>query len=214
MLGPPGAGKGTQAQRLARTYGVPKISTGDILREAAAQTTPLGRQVRERIDQGHLVSDEVANEIVRERLSRQDVAKGFILDGFPRTVGQAEALETLMGGRGPLVVLHIVVPVDVLVGRLHSRRICGSCGINADPSRPEATHCGVCGGVLVQRADDGEAVVRNRLAVYDEQTRPLVEFYRGSPTFFEIDGNQRPDLVAEAMQAAIGQVAVVDGEAR
>jgi adenylate kinase len=203
MLGPPGAGKGTQAQRLARTYGVPKISTGDILREAAAQDTPLGRQVRERIDKGNLVSDEVAIQIVRERLSRQDARKGFILDGFPRTVVQAEALEAIMDGRGPLIVLHIVVPVDVLVDRLHSRRVCSVCGANADPSAPEATRCGVCGGELVQRADDDEAVVRNRLEIYDARTRPLVEYYRGCPTFFEIDGNQSPDRVAEAMEAVI-----------
>lgn len=205
MLGPPGAGKGTQAQRLAQTYGVPKISTGDILREAAAQDTPLGRDVRHRIDQGHLVSDDVAIEIVRERLSRQDVSKGFILDGFPRTVGQAEALGTMMAGRGALIVLHMVVPAEVLVGRLHSRRICSVCGTNADPSAPEATQCGRCGGELVQRTDDGEAVVRNRLQVYDERTRPLVEYYRSSPTFFEIDGNQVPGTVNEAMQAAIAQ---------
>lgn len=203
MLGPPGAGKGTQAQRLARTYGVPKISTGDILREAAAQDTPLGRQVRERIDKGNLVSDEVAIQIVRERLSRQDARKGFILDGFPRTVVQAEALEAIMDGRGALIVLHIVVPVDVLVDRLHSRRVCSVCGANADPSAPEATRCGVCGGELVQRADDDEAVVRNRLEIYDARTRPLVEYYRGCPTFFEIDGNQSPDRVAEAMEAVI-----------
>lgn len=207
LLGPPGAGKGTQAQRLAQSYGVPKISTGDILREAAAQNGDLGRQVRERIDRGNLVSDEVVIEIVKERLARQDASKGFILDGFPRTVTQAEALETMTEGRGALIVLHIVVPVDVLVGRLNSRRICSVCGANADPSTPDATRCGVCGGVLVQRADDDETVVRNRLEVYDARTRPLVEFYRTSPTFFEIDGNQRPALVAEAIQTAIGQPA-------
>lgn len=203
MLGPPGAGKGTQAQRLARRYGVPKISTGDILREAAAKDTPIGQQVRERIDQGHLVSDEVAIEIVRERLARQDVSKGFILDGFPRTVGQAEALGTMMSGRGALVVLHMVVPAEVLVGRLHSRRICGTCGANADPSKPDATRCGQCGGELVQRTDDGESVVRNRLQVYDQQTRPLVAYYRSSPTFFDIDANQLPDAVGAAMTQAI-----------
>ncbi len=211
MLGPPGAGKGTQAQRLARTYGVPKISTGDILREAAAQDSPLGRQVRERIDQGHLVSDDVAIEIVRDRLTRQDVSKGFILDGFPRTVGQAEALGTMMEGRGALVVLHMVVPAEVLVGRLHSRRICSVCGANADPSAPDATQCGQCGGDLVQRTDDGEAVVRNRLDVYDRQTRPLVEYYRTSPTFFEIDADQVPDRVGEAMRAAIDQTLTAAG---
>src|SRR5690606_21617396 len=113
------------------------------------------------------------------------------------------ALEAIMDGRGALIVLHIVVPVDVLVDRLHSRRVCSVCGANADPSAPEATRCGVCGGELVQRADDDEAVVRNRLEIYDARTRPLVEYYRGCPTFFEIDGNQSPDRVAEAMEAVI-----------
>ncbi len=203
MLGPPGAGKGTQAQRLARSYGVPKISTGDILREAAGQDTALGEHARGRIDQGHLVSDEVAVEIVRERLSRHDVAKGFILDGFPRTVVQAEALDGTMAGRGALIVLHMVVPVDVLIGRLHSRRICGDCGANADPTAPGATHCGACGGALVHRTDDDEQVVRNRLEVYERQTQPLVAFYAASPTLFEIDGNQLPNRVADAMRSAI-----------
>ena len=121
------------------------------------------------------------------------------------SVGQAEALGTMMNGRGALVVLHMVVPADVLVDRLHSRRICSVCGANADPSAPEARTCGQCGGELVQRTDDGEAVVRNRLQVYDQQTRPLVAYYRSSPTFVEIDANRVPDQVAEAMKVAIDQ---------
>lgn len=206
MLGPPGAGKGTQASRLAKHYGVPKVSTGDILREAAANGTPLGLAAKERIDQGNLVSDEVAIAIVRERLARQDVAFGFILDGFPRTVDQAVALDDMMDGRSPLVVLHLVVPVDVLVGRLHQRRVCSVCGTNADPSQTSPV-CLACGGPLVTRADDDEQVVRNRLQIYEERTAPLVEYYRGRPTFFSIDGNQAPDAVAEAMQQALASVA-------
>lgn len=206
MLGPPGAGKGTQAGRLSRTYGVPKVSTGDILRESATQGTELGLQARTRIDQGNLVSDDVVIAIVNERLTRHDVAKGFILDGFPRTVAQAEALDTMMDERGPLTVLHMVVPFEVLVSRLHSRRICSVCGTNADPASPEATMCARCGGQLIQRADDSEQVVRTRLQVYEQRTEPLVGFYRASPTFFTIDGNQAPDAVAAAMQASIAAV--------
>lgn len=215
MLGPPGAGKGTQARRLARAYGVPKISTGDILREAAAQESTLGAHVRGRIDQGHLVSDEVAIEIVKDRLSRQDVSKGFILDGFPRTVGQAEALDVMMADRGPLLVLHMVVPAEVLIARLHSRRICSLCGTNADPTQPQATVCSACGGALVQRTDDDEQVVRNRLDVYERETQPLVAFYAASPTLVGIDGDQAPDRVNADMMAAIDNaVAAGQGEGR
>jgi len=215
MLGPPGAGKGTQATRLARHYGVPKVSTGDILRESAAAGTALGLEARARIDQGHLVSDEVAIAIVRERLSRQDVALGFILDGFPRTVGQAGALDEMMRGRSPLTVLHIVVPVEVLVGRLHARRICSACGTNADPTKPDVGVCASCGGALVTRADDDEQVVRNRLQIYEDRTAPLVNYYLGRPTFFTIDGNLSPDAVAAAMQDALASaIGVVQGGAR
>ena len=203
ILGPPGAGKGTQASRLARHYDVPKVSTGDILRESAAAGTTLGLEARARIDLGHLVSDEVAIAIVRERLARQDVALGFILDGFPRTVPQAEALDEMMQRRSPLTVLHLVVPVEVLVGRLHARRICGVCGTNADPTKPDVGVCANCGGTLVTRADDDERVVRNRLQIYEDQTAPLVNYYRDRPTFFTIDGNQAPDAVAAAMQGAL-----------
>lgn len=215
MLGPPGAGKGTQASRLARHYGVAKVSTGDILRESAAAGTPLGLEARTRIDQGHLVSDKVAIAIVRERLSRQDVASGFILDGFPRTVGQAEALDEMMNGRSPLTVLHLVVPVEVLVSRLHARRICSVCGTNADPTKPDVGVCANCGGTLVTRADDDEQVVRNRLQIYEDRTAPLVQYYRGRPTFFMIDGNQSPDAVAAAMQGALASAtSVAQGDAR
>lgn len=215
MLGPPGAGKGTQASRLARYYGVPKVSTGDILRESAAAGTALGLEAKERIDRGHLVSDDVAIAIVRERLSRQDVSLGFILDGFPRTVGQAEALDQMMRERSPLTVLHLVVPVDVLVGRLHARRICSVCGTNADPTKPDVGVCANCGGALVTRADDDEQVVRNRLQIYEDRTAPLVEYYRGRPTFFTIDGNQAPDAVAAAMQGALtSAMSVAQGDVR
>lgn len=207
MLGPPGAGKGTQAERFARTHGLPKISTGDILREAVHEHTPLGCAARETMDRGELVGDAVMIGIVGERLGRPDTLGGFVLDGFPRTVPQAEALDDMMRGRGPLVVVDIVVPEDVLLRRLAARRICGDCGINA--AIEWTLNCGQCGGELVHRTDDGNGVVRERLKVYHRQTKPIVEFYAGRPTFRAIDGNQPPDLVTAAMDAAVREASLV-----
>ncbi len=201
MLGPPGAGKGTQAERFARTHGLPKISTGDILRDAVQAGTGLGRVAKATMDAGELVGDEVMIGIVRERLERPDTQGGFVLDGFPRTVPQASALDTIMDGRGPLVVVDIVVPEDVLLRRLAARRICGSCGVNA--LIEWTAICGNCGGALITRTDDGVEIVRGRLKVYDRETRPIVEFYSGRPTFRMIDGNQPPDVVTGAMDRAI-----------
>ena len=131
MLGPPGAGKGTQAERFARAHGVPKVSTGDILREAVQANTELGRAAKATMDAGTLIGDDVMIGIVRERLEREDALRGFVLDGFPRTVVQAGALDQLIDGRGPLVVIDIAVPDDVLIRRLATRRICSKCGVNA-----------------------------------------------------------------------------------
>ncbi|HTL43595.1 MAG TPA: adenylate kinase [Vicinamibacterales bacterium] len=203
MLGPPGAGKGTQAERFARRHGVPKISTGDILREAVAAATDLGRAARETMNAGNLVGDDVMIGIIEERLARKDAARGFVLDGFPRTVVQASALDRLMNGRGALVVVDIVVPEDVLVRRLAARRICSVCGANAPVEW--TTVCGKCGGQLVQRIDDGGGIVRERLKVYQRQTKPLVDYYSGRPTFRAVDGNRPPDVVTAALDAAICQ---------
>jgi adenylate kinase len=205
MLGPPGAGKGTQAERIARTRHLPKISTGDILREAVHDRTPLGCAAKEEMEAGHLVSDDVMIGIVRERLERADARKGFVLDGFPRTIVQANALDGLVNGRGPLVVLDIVVPEEVLVRRLASRRICGECGSNAAVDWLVA--CGKCGGKLVARVDDGVGIVRERLGVYQRQTKPLVEYYSGRSTFRQIDGNLPPDIVTGAIDAALADAA-------
>ena len=200
VLGPPGAGKGTQAERFARNRRIPRISTGDILREAVAAGTELGLKAKAIMDRGELVGDDVMIGIVRERLDRSDAQPGFVLDGFPRTVAQAEALDGIMVGRDPLIVVDIAVPSVELVRRLASRMVCENCGTNA---LPDATACGKCGGRLVQRTDDNEAVVRERLAVYERQTRPLVDFYRTRPTFRSIDGAQPPDHVAADLAAAI-----------
>src|SRR5919112_6566960 len=201
MLGPPGAGKGTQAERISRTRQLPKISTGDILREALHEGTPLGCAAKESMEAGRLVGDDVMIGIVQERLDRADARQGFVLDGFPRTVVQARALDRMIDGRGPLVVLDVVVPEDVLVRRLATRRICGKCGSNAAPEW--TTACGKCGGQLVTRVDDGIEIVRERLKVYLRQTRPLVEYYAGRALFTSVDGNQPPDVVTRAIDSAL-----------
>jgi adenylate kinase len=211
MLGPPGAGKGTQAERLAGRYELSKISTGDILRQAIKSGSPLGCVAKQAIDHGKLVGDDVVIGIVQERLERDDTRSGFVLDGFPRTVIQAMALDRMMSARGALVVLDIVVPEDVLVQRLASRRICSACGTTAAAGAREA--CQGCGGPLVTRTDDNAGVVRERLKVYQRQTKPLVDYYSPRSTFRSIGGNQAPDLVTTAIEQAV-QNALAAGEAR
>ena len=201
MLDPPGAGKGTQAERLARVRKLPKISTGDILREAVQAGTKVGLAAKATMEAGTLVSDDLIIAIVQERLGQADARTGWVLDGFPRTVVQASALDRLVEGRGGLVVLDIVVPEDVLVRRLATRRICSKCGLNAAVEWTSA--CGRCGGALVTRADDGVEIVRERLKVYQRQTKPLVDYYSARPTFRRIDGNQPPDVVTAAVDAAL-----------
>jgi adenylate kinase len=211
MLGPPGAGKGTQSERIATKHGVPKVSTGEILRRAVQDGTKLGGTARHAIDSGNLVGDDAVICIVKERLTSPDAQGGFVLDGFPRTVVQASALDELVVKRGALVVLDIVVPEDVLVHRLASRRICSLCGENASVDAKRA--CMKCGGPLVTRTDDGAGIVRERLKVYHRQTKPLVEYYSARVTFRSIDGNQAPDAVTRAIDAAIAE-AVAAGGAR
>jgi adenylate kinase len=201
LLGPPGAGKGTQAERLSRTRKLPKISTGDILREAAQEGTEIGLAAKVTMEAGNLVGDDIMISIVRSRLDREDARCGFVLDGFPRTVVQAMELDRMVEDRGPLVVLDIVVPEDVLVRRLATRRICSQCGSNAAPEW--TTSCGKCGGALVTRVDDGIEIVRERLKIYLRQTRPLVQYYAGREAFTAIDGNQPPDVVTAAIDAAL-----------
>ena len=203
MLGPPGAGKGTQAERFARDRGVPKISTGDILREAVNNSSELGRAAKAIMDAGRLVGDDIMIGVVRERLAREDAAAGFVLDGFPRTVAQAEALDGLLDARAPLVVVDIDVPEETLVRRLRSRRICANCGWNAVPG---IVACARCGGALIQRSDDGEEVVRERLRIYARSTQPIVEFYQRRPTFRSVDGDQTTDAVAADLAAAVASV--------
>jgi adenylate kinase len=206
MMGPPGAGKGTQAERLARDRNLLKISTGDILRECIKLQTPLGLKAKQIIDAGKLVDDATMIGIVRERLMRPDAMSGFVLDGFPRTVAQAQALDTIMTerGKGPLIVIDVVVPEGELVKRLSTRRICSSCGANADPFDGTAgARCTRCGGEFVQRPDDNVDVVKKRLGIYERETQPLVEYYKDRPTFRMVNGAQAPDVVARELDKSI-----------
>jgi adenylate kinase len=209
MLGPPGAGKGTQAERLAERRALPRISTGDILREAVQTGTELGCIARATMDAGRLVSDDVMIGIVGERLERDDARAGFVLDGFPRTVDQATALDRMVDGRGPLVVLDIVVPEDVLVRRLATRRICARCGANAGVTW--TSKCEKCGGKLVARKDDDDHIVRERLKVYQRQSKPLVDYYSARNTFRAINGNRAADVVTAAVESAVNEAAAAGG---
>ena len=200
MLGAPGAGKGTQAEMFAKAKGALRISTGDILRDAVQAGSELGRVTKAVMDSGQLVGDDIMIGIARERLSRPDTRVGYGLDGFPRTVAQAAALDEMFDHTVPLVVVNIEVPEERLIERLTLRRICGSCGWNAVPGM---TQCSKCGGALVQRRDDNVEVVRERLRVYARETEPLVEFYRRRPTFRVVDGDQTADAVAADLAAAV-----------
>ncbi len=204
MLGPPGAGKGTQAERFARVRQLPKISTGDILREAVQAESDVGQAAKATMSAGSLIGDDIMIGIVRERLNRDDARGGFVLDGFPRTVVQAAALDQMINGRGPLVVVDIVVPEDVLVRRLATRRVCSKCGTNAAVEWTGA--CQKCGGALIARMDDGVETVLERLKVYQRETKPLVDYYSARPTFRSIDGNQPPDVVTAQLDAAVTEL--------
>jgi adenylate kinase len=203
MLGPPGAGKGTQAEAFARGRGIPRISTGDVLRQVARDGAEIDRKARALMDAGHLVDDDMAIGIVRERLARPDAARGFVLDGFPRTLIQAEALDHLLDDREPLVIVDIEVPDETLTQRLRSRLVCQGCGTSATAGMQA---CGKCGGALAPRTDDEFVVVQQRLTVYANQSRPIVEFYRRRPTFRSVDGDQPQEAVAADIAAAVASV--------
>ena len=210
LMGPPGAGKGTQARRLARGFRVPHIATGDILREAVEAGSPLGRAAAAIMDAGKLVGDDIVIGIVEHRLRRPDAASGFVLDGFPRTVPQAEALDAMLVRRHALVVIDLAVDDEAIIRRLSKRRVCTACGtiVGASAGDPPAV-CPDCEGTLVQRRDDRESVVRDRLTVYRELTAPLIHFYCDRPTFRSVDGGLTEDEVAEAVaEAAHGRSVV------
>jgi adenylate kinase len=206
LMGPPGAGKGTQASRLAQRLRVPAISTGDMLRQESTRDSALGREVRAYMDRGALVPDALIIAIIEARLQREDCVRGFILDGFPRTVAQAEALDRTLHRCGGSVhrVGSLSVPNDEVVKRLSGRRTCRDCStpyhVVLDPPTKHDT-CDVCGGVLLQRADDQESVIAARLEVYARDTAPLLEYYRDRGLLAEIDGRGKHDDVLAALLA-------------
>lgn len=204
MLGPPGAGKGTQAQKLAANLGIPQISTGDMLRAAKKKGTDLGKAAAEYMDRGDLVPDEVVIGIVEESLKDPEVAGGFILDGFPRTVEQAKALADM--GVNLEVVLNIQVSDEVLIERLAGRRACINCGATyhmAYSAPKEDGVCDKCGSDIVQRGDDQPEAIRTRLVAYGNKTEPLIDFYRERGNLVDVDGEQTPAEVLASIQEAI-----------
>ena len=212
LLGPPGAGKGTQAKLLQERFKVRQISTGDILRKAVAEQTPLGKQASEYIRRGELVPDRLIIDLVADRLKEKDCEQGFVLDGFPRTIAQAQRLEEILKkmGLGLDCVLSVQVPDKLIVERLSGRRTCKGCGalyhLVFDPPKAAGT-CNRCGGELFQRDDDREETVTNRLKVYDDQTAPLVSYYRERGLLREIDGVGEVEAIGKRVVRALGDIA-------
>lgn len=212
LLGPPGAGKGTQAKSIAGKYNIPHISTGDIFRKNIKEKTPLGIKAKEYIDKGELVPDEVTVAIVEDRIKQGDCVSGFLLDGFPRTVNQADSLAKALDIMGSKLdsVINIDVPAQALIERLTGRRVCLSCGasfhIIFNPPLKDGI-CDACGSKLIQREDDSEATVRNRLEVYNNQTAPLIDYYKKIGILQTIDGEQDIDKVFEDIVNILGREA-------
>ena len=208
LMGPPGAGKGTQAEKLIREYGIPQISTGAKFRAAVKSGTALGKEAKSYMDKGALVPDSVTVGIVKERLAQDDCKKGWILDGFPRTTAQASALDAILHDLGIQLtaVLDFNVNRDDLVKRVSGRLVCRQCGASFHkefrPPKQEGV-CDNCGGELYQRADDNEVTVRERLAVYATSTKPLIDYYKVSGRYYEINGDQSMDKVFADVQAAL-----------
>ncbi|WP_026124408.1 MULTISPECIES: adenylate kinase [Nocardiopsis] len=209
LVGPPGAGKGTQAQILASELSIPKVSTGDIFRANVSGGTELGKKAKSYMDRGDLVPDEVTNEMVRGRLAEEDAREGFLLDGFPRNVPQAETLDSMLKDMGTALdaVLELKVDEEEVVKRLSGRRSCRECGrvyhVDYDPPRAEDV-CDACGGGLYQRDDDREEVIRHRLEVYREQTEPLVAYYRDKGVLVAIGATGSVEDVTARALAALG----------
>jgi adenylate kinase len=209
MLGPPAAGKGTQARLLAERLKVPQVASGDLLRDAVRRRTPLGTQAKSYMDRGNLVPDDLVLQLIEERLQKADAQAGFILDGFPRTVAQAEALKKRLDARGPVLdkVIAIIVPDEDVVKRISGRRTCRNCGAMYhtifDPPR-NVNVCNVCNGELYQRDDDAEDTVRMRIEVYKANTRPLLEHYERLGLLYRVDGVGRPDEISERILNALG----------
>jgi adenylate kinase len=210
FLGPPGVGKGTQAQRLSAQRRIPKISTGDILREAVQKKTPLGIQAKSLMESGTLVPDDVVIGIIKERLKESDCKEGFILDGFPRTVPQAQALNAVLAQNRSAIdrVLNFELSDDELIRRLSGRRSCPTCQavyhLEFNPPR-KPDQCDACGGKLIQRSDDRPDTIRKRLEVYQTQTLPLIGFYKNQGVMTRIDGSGDPETVYRRVTDAMGK---------
>ena len=211
LMGPPGAGKGTQAAELVKKFDIPHISTGDMLRAAVKEGTELGKQAKAVMDAGELVSDEIIIGIVKERLTKDDCKKGFILDGFPRTVEQADALSKILEELGIKLtrVLNIHVPAEDLIERAVGRRICKKCGatyhVKFNPTQKNGI-CDNCGGELYQRKDDNAETMQKRLSAYENQTKPLIDYYEKAGLYTEIDGRQPIDKVTEKLVSVLSSV--------
>jgi adenylate kinase len=209
IMGAPGAGKGTQATRLGSAFGVPHVSTGDMLRAAVANGSPLGAQARKTMERGLLIPDELMVGLVKERLATPDCRPGFILDGFPRTVAQARSLDAVLADSGAALdaVLHVQVPRDELVRRLVGRRVCRGCGAVtyvAANDLAQLPPCARCGGDLHQRDDDREATIRRRMDVYARETEPVLAYYRAEGRLRDVSGTGTPDEVFARIQAEVG----------
>jgi len=209
FLGPPGSGKGTQAGMVGKKIGVPRISTGDILRDSIERKTALGEKARAYVEGGKLVPDDVVLSLVEERIGRDDCADGFILDGFPRTLVQARGLERILNSRGESLdaVLFIDVSDETIIDRLSRRRVCPDCGApyNIESDRPAGGRCEKCGGSLEARVDDEPATVKTRLEVYRKETLPLVEHYKSAGLINRVDGEGTIDEVYSSILKKLGK---------
>lgn len=208
LFGPPGAGKGTQARKISEIYGIPHISTGDILREAAMKNTPLGNEAKKYMDKGELVPDEVVIGIIKDKLAERDSDRGFVLDGFPRDIAQAKALEEILSEQGRKIdlVLNIVLDDEEIVRRLTRRRVCANCGAvyHLDFNPPMVDElCDICGGRLYQRADDTEETVRKRLKVYRERSEPLISYYKEKGWLVGVGGGSSISRVFDEIKEKI-----------
>jgi len=203
FIGPPGAGKGTFAKKAEKDFGIPHISTGDLFRNAVKNQTELGKKVAPILERGELVPDEMTLDLLKERLEKDDAQNGYILDGFPRTIPQADALEDICS---KVNVINFIVPEELILKRLSGRRVCKNCGATYNvyfmPSKKEGV-CDSCEGELIIRKDDTEASVKNRLKVYKDQSEPLIEYYRKKGNLFDVDGTETPDTVINTIKEKV-----------
>ena len=211
LLGPPGAGKGTQAKAISNKFSIPHISTGDIFRKNISEKTPLGIEAKKHIDKGHLVPDELTIDIIKDRLDNEDCSNGFLLDGYPRTVNQGKALDILLEEKGNKLdtALLIKVPREFILERMTGRRVCLNCGasyhVTFNPPEMDGK-CNSCGCALVQRADDSEDTVTERIDTYEAQTEPLIKYYGDKNLLSVVDGTQKINSVFESICGILGEI--------